>query len=37
VLAERSGFFQNADLDIAEISAGIVVGFHHPRERDRSR
>ena len=36
MFAERAGFLEHADLDVAQISAGIVVGFDHPGERDCS-
>jgi hypothetical protein len=36
MLAECTGLFQNADLDIAEITARFIVGFDHSGKRDRS-
>ncbi len=36
MFAEGAGFLEHADLDIAEISAGLVIGFDQPGECDRS-
>ena len=36
MFAERAGFLEHADLNVAQISAGLVVGLDQPGERDRS-